>query len=190
MQHNSLTFFVTSSGGATQSCVPAVVIHIILNTQICCAHMCERAASRKRGSLVSVYCRRLQLDGCAGQSLLKYSALLRMPWCSIQARRNQSSARFAKRGLAEAAARAADACGAIVAGRVEFMHMQLHTGRLRLAVPPRPPGDFRWGLIAFSCDRTGHAGVDQTSTLAVLYQHFHWPGIKSHVAADVECHAC
>ena len=35
----------------------------------------------------------------------------------------------------------------------------------------------------------GHSGVSQT--LAVLHQHFHWPGVKADVAAYVkQCHAC
>ena len=64
---------------------------------------------------------------------------------------------------------------------------QLRTGiRSWLVVPPV---DFMWGLIASYHNRMGHAGVNPT--LAVLHQHFHWPGIKSDVAAYVEkCHAC
>ena len=64
---------------------------------------------------------------------------------------------------------------------------QLRMGdRLWLALPPV---EFRWGIIASYHDRTGHAGV--TQTLAVLHQHYHWPGIKANVAAYVEeCHAC
>ena len=64
---------------------------------------------------------------------------------------------------------------------------QLRTGdRLWLALPPI---EFRWGIIASYHDRMGHAGV--TQTLAVLHQHYHWPGIKADVAAYVEqCHTC
>ena len=63
----------------------------------------------------------------------------------------------------------------------------LRTGvRVWLAVPPL---DYRWGLIAAFHDRLGHSGVSQT--LAVLHQHFHWPGVKADVAAYVkQCHAC
>lgn len=64
---------------------------------------------------------------------------------------------------------------------------QLRTGdQLWLAVPPV---EFRWGVIASYHDRMGHAGISQT--LAVLHQHYHWPGIKADVSAYVEqCHAC
>lgn len=67
------------------------------------------------------------------------------------------------------------------------VHTQLRTGdRLWLAVPPVA---YRWGLIGAYHDRMGHAGVSQT--LAVMHQHYHWPGIKADVAAFVEqCHAC
>ena len=64
---------------------------------------------------------------------------------------------------------------------------QLRPGdRLWLALPPLV---FRWDIIASYHDRMGHAGV--TQMLAVLHQHYHWPGIKADVAAYVEkCHAC
>ena len=52
-----------------------------------------------------------------------------------------------------------------------------------------PPVEFRWGLIGAFHDRLGHAGVIQT--LAVLHQHYHWPGVKADVAAFIrQCHAC
>ena len=52
-----------------------------------------------------------------------------------------------------------------------------------------PPVEFRWGLIGAFHDRLGHAGV--TQTLAVLHQHYHWPGVKADVAAFIrQCHAC
>jgi transposase InsO family protein len=68
-----------------------------------------------------------------------------------------------------------------------LVNTQLRTGdRVWLAVPPL---DYRWGLIAAFHDRLGHAGISQT--LAVLHQHFHWPGLKADIAAYVQqCHAC
>ena len=67
------------------------------------------------------------------------------------------------------------------------MHTQLRTGdRLWLAVPPVA---YRWALIGSFHDRLGHAGVSQT--LAVLHQHYHWPGIKADIAGFTrQCHAC
>jgi hypothetical protein len=64
---------------------------------------------------------------------------------------------------------------------------QLRTGdRLWL---PVPPVDYRWGLIGAFHDRLGHAGISQT--LAVIHQHYHWPGLKADITAFVkQCNAC
>ena len=68
-----------------------------------------------------------------------------------------------------------------------LIRVQLRTGtHVWLTVPPV---EFRWGLIGAFHDRLGHAGVIQT--LAVLHQHYHWPGVKADVAAFIrQCHAC
>lgn len=52
-----------------------------------------------------------------------------------------------------------------------------------------PPPRYRWGLIGAYHDRTGHAGINNTTR--ALRQHFSWPHVKADVRAWVQqCHPC